>query len=182
MTRETGARPAAVAARVRARRHRPIAIQTVRSACGSTVVAAGIAAGLLALVAAFVGCGGPTGVATVTGTVTLNGQPLADAMVRFQPTSGGAPSAGTTDSGGRYELRHTRSTLGAVTGSHAVSISTFRAARPDAEPPEPSRPEQLPRKYNATTELTATVTPGGNTIDFQLEATGKILQPKQGDY
>ncbi len=71
--------------------------------------------------------------------------------------------------------------LGAVTGSHAVSVSTFHAARPDAEPPASSRPEQLPRKYNATAELTAPAKPGGNTIDFQLEATRKIPQPKQGD-
>jgi len=40
----------------------------------------------------------------------------------------------------------------------------------------------VPARYNRATELTATVRPGRNRIDFALEASGKVPQPKPGDY
>lgn len=129
-----------------------------------------------------VGCGGRGNTGTVSGVVTLNGDPLARARIRFQPETRGAPSSGFTDDVGRYELRFSRSAAGAVVGDHRVEISTFRAANPDADPPMPALAEQLPPKYNAVSELRAVVMPGSNTIDFSLEASGKIPQPKTGDY
>jgi hypothetical protein len=134
------------------------------------------------LLLATAGCGGTNGTGTVTGVVTLNGEPLPAARVRFQPESGGAPSAAVTDESGRYQLRLSRSRLGAVTGEHLVEITTFRKANPDAEPPRPAEPERLPRRYNLASELKATVQPGDNTVDFSLEATGKIPQPAKGYY
>ncbi|MFM8892413.1 MAG: hypothetical protein ACKOTB_12465 [Planctomycetia bacterium] len=143
-------------------------------------VGAIVASGLLLF--AVPGCGGTHGTGTVTGVVTLNGEPLPAARVRFQPESGGAPAAAVTDEAGRYELRLSRSRLGAVTGEHVVEITTFRKGNPDAEPPKPAEPERLPRRYNVASELKATVQPGGNTVDFSLEATGKIPQPAKGSY
>lgn len=148
----------------------------------ATPGAAGTIATMATLLLAMPGCGGTHGAGTVTGIVTLNGEPLPAARVRFQPESGGAPSAAVTDETGRYELRLSRSRLGAVTGDHLVEISTFRKANPDADPPRPAAPERLPHRYNLASELKATVQPGGNTIDFSLEATGKIPQPSKGYY
>lgn len=50
--------------------------------------------------------------APVTGTVTVDGQPLAGASLTFVPASG-RPSSGTTDSSGKYWLRYT----GAIEGT-----------------------------------------------------------------
>ena len=124
------------------------------------------------------GCGGPGNVAEVSGQVTFDSQPLADATVQFQPIAGNSPSAAITDSSGHYTLRYTRETEGAEIGEHTVTISTYLSGNEDAEPPRPAVPEKLPQKYNAKTELKATVKAGSNTLDFPLESKGKIVQPK----
>jgi hypothetical protein len=54
---------------------------------------------------AIIGCGGVKYV-PVSGVVTLDGKPLANAMVLFQPIGdqGGVGSTAKTDSEGRYKL------------------------------------------------------------------------------
>jgi hypothetical protein len=86
----------------------------------------------LLLLALAGGCGGGGAVAPVSGRVTIGGQPLADAVVTFQPireqdatTQEACGSVGRTDSSGRYELRLVApDKLGAAVGKHRVSIST----------------------------------------------------------
>jgi len=41
----------------------------------------------------------------VSGSITLNGEPVPGATVEFQPEGGGSPSRGVTNAKGRYELR-----------------------------------------------------------------------------
>jgi hypothetical protein len=144
-------------------------------------IASRLALALVAVALLVAGCGGPANVGVVTGVVTLDGQPLEDARVTFQPREG-SPSAGTTDASGRYELRYTRSVKGAVVGEHEVSISTFRPGNPDAEPRIERQPERVAARYNHKTELQAVVRPGKNQVDFALESSGKVPQPKPGDY
>ncbi len=127
------------------------------------------------------GCGGPDNVGRVSGKVTLNGQPLPGAVVRFEPVAGNAPSAGITNESGEYTLKYTREFAGAEIGKHTVRVSTFSGGDADADPPKPSSPEKLPAKYNAKSELTADVKSGSNTIDFPLEAAGPVSQPKAED-
>ncbi|MEQ8633710.1 hypothetical protein [Gimesia maris] len=120
-------------------------------------------------------CGGgsdtpPLG--TVTGVVTLDDKPLADAEVTFQPEKG-RPSLGKTDSEGNYTLVYTASDNGALIGPHKVLITTAVEAFSDesgAGNDREARPEILPPKYNAQTTLTAQVKPGANTIDFPLKS------------
>lgn len=97
----------------------------------------------------------------VTGTITLDNQPLSEAMVTFQPTSGGAMSSGATDESGTYEIFFNTETPGAVIGSHKVSIS-----KPDGE----AGPDLVPMKYNFQTTLTAEVSAGENVQNFELES------------
>lgn len=124
------------------------------------------------------GCGGPANVASVTGTVTLDGQPLADATVTFVPVeASGTLSRGTTDAVGRYQLVYDSSYNGAAIGEYTVSISTFSSGLPDADPPQPKIPEKVPAKYNLNSELKAAVTGGRNELDFALDGDGKIIQP-----
>jgi hypothetical protein len=105
----------------------------------------------------------------VSGTVTLGGQPLTDAEVTFAPESG-RPSAGRTDSSGRYELSYVMRTKGAKVGKHRVFIGwppdddDDGAARKTADRPK------IPARYNRQSELTADVKSGSNTYDFKLES------------
>jgi hypothetical protein len=123
----------------------------------------------LILLSLFVaGCGTGNDLAKVVGKVTLNGQPLEDATVEFQPTaSGGSPSSGVTDAKGRYELMYTFSRSGAMPGEHVVSIRTAGTYFDD-QGNELERPERVPARYNDQTDLKRTVQPGRNTIDFRL--------------
>ncbi|MEO2018121.1 MAG: carboxypeptidase-like regulatory domain-containing protein [Fuerstiella sp.] len=79
-------------------------------------------------IACCVGCGGggPTDqpdLADVSGTVTLDGKPLANAMVEFSPDGEGRPSTGTTSSNGSYTLQYTANHSGAKIGVHSVTVS-----------------------------------------------------------
>lgn len=71
-----------------------------------------LSAGVLWM-ATVVGCGN-SDLGTVTGTVHLDGQPLADAVVTFYPqgvdpaAGGGGASYGRTDETGAYELQYQR--------------------------------------------------------------------------
>jgi hypothetical protein len=99
---------------------------------------------------------------TVTGTVTLDGRPLADAVVAFTPEGPGRTSLGTTDAAGRYRLAYLRDIPGANPGRHVVRITTASV--------DEGRPEILPATYHRRSNLEAQVEPGDNTIDFALKA------------
>jgi hypothetical protein len=131
--------------------------------------------GLLALGLVLTGCG-PKDMGRVSGTVTLDGKPLPDAVIQFQPTNGERPSAAATDSAGRYELMYATTTKGARVGEHAVTISTYSEFKVDEETGNrsPGSPELLPAKYNIKSELKKTVEAGNNTIDFELDSKGEI--------
>jgi hypothetical protein len=131
----------------------------------------------LAVIIGAVGCGRRADIGRVSGTITLDGQPLPEAVVTFQPDPRGAPSRGITDSKGFYRLRYSHEHLGAPIGKHVVSVSTYRAANPDADPPRSAVPEKVPPRFNGESELRAEVSPGGNTIDFALGSQGPVPQP-----
>lgn len=111
----------------------------------------------------------------VEGIVTLDGQPLPNAVLIFQPESAGRPSYGRTDEKGWYELIFTAGNEGATLGKHMVAITTLTDGDPDADPPIPSSPEKLPGQYNSRTELTREVQPGKNPFDFKLSSEGEII-------
>jgi hypothetical protein len=115
-----------------------------------------------------VGCGGPAhpDVGRVSGAVTLDGQPLAEATVMFQPTQGRA-SIATTDKAGKYSLTYLDGVPGALLGTHKVIIRTEIPGE-DGQPPIAK--EKLPKKYHAQSELTAEVKPGSNKLDFKLDS------------
>jgi hypothetical protein len=79
----------------------------------------------------------------VSGRVTLDGQPLANAVVTFQPirdSSAEPPTAtgsvGQTDAEGRYVLRLVDPDIaGALVGEHVVTISTAMTSAVEGEPP-----------------------------------------------
>jgi hypothetical protein len=116
------------------------------------------------------GCGssGPK-LGKVSGTVTLDGKPLPDARIEFQPGPEGSPSEARTDENGHYELMYGPDKPGAIVGEHLVRISTARMELADELGREMiSHPELLPPRYNQESELKREVVAGSQTIDFEL--------------
>lgn len=114
------------------------------------------------------GCGGADhpDVGKVSGTVTLDQKPLAEATIMFQPPNGRA-STGTTDSNGKYSLTYIDGVQGAMLGTHKIIIRTEIPGE-DGQPPIAK--EKLPKRYHDKSELTAEVKAGSNTHDFQLSS------------
>ena len=117
---------------------------------------------------ALAGCGGEHfDVAPVSGVVTLDGQPLADARVGFEPRrKGDNPNAGPgsyakTDAAGRFELKTLDGQNGAVVTTHDVWIRTFIAPADRSGEIIEAAAERVPAKYNDATTLTFDVTPEG---------------------
>jgi hypothetical protein len=104
----------------------------------------------------------------VTGTVNLDGQPLPEANVEFQPVDpNGSPSFGFTDHDGEYELGYSLDRKGAVLGKHLVRIYTFRdETSREGVPVEV--PERLPPRYHEESQTHREVRRGNQRIDFQL--------------
>ncbi|MCR9115571.1 MAG: DUF4198 domain-containing protein [bacterium] len=114
------------------------------------------------------GCGNQ-GRGVVSGTVTLDGEPLPEATVEFQPDVG-SPSFGRTDANGKYVLKYTANKHGAEIGSHTVNISTFYI-KSEGEKRIPM-PEKVPAKYSNNEKLIREVTAGSQVIDFDLTTDG----------
>ncbi|WP_199195067.1 MULTISPECIES: carboxypeptidase regulatory-like domain-containing protein [Pirellulaceae] len=128
---------------------------------------------LLAGLAFAVGCGGggDPDVVGVTGTVTMDGEPLPNATVVF--VSGqGRPSGAITDEEGKYELNYTGNQRGARIGPNKVQITTAQGPTETMEgEPVAAVPEIVPVKYNDQSELEFEVTADGeNVADFDLES------------
>ena len=78
----------------------------------------------LLFVTALNGCSGGAEVPAlgkVTGTVTLDGEPLVGVNVVFKPAEGRA-AAGVTDATGKYTLQYDSENAGTMTGKNAVSM------------------------------------------------------------
>jgi len=129
------------------------------------------------------GCGkSPPGyvadLVAVSGTVTLNKQPLEGAIVTFVAQTGPSrSSAATTDELGNYSMTTSSAGEGVLPGSYAVVIS--KHVMPDGSPVPADVPpmdvgaeEQLADRYSsfAAPTLSAEVGDGGGTFAFDLQA------------
>ena len=54
---------------------------------------------------ALTGCGGDSKMATVSGAVTLDGNPVETGAITFVPANGNAPTAGGQIKDGRYSVQ-----------------------------------------------------------------------------
>jgi hypothetical protein len=120
------------------------------------------------------GCGDPKR-ASVSGSVTLDGKPLPNALVSFQPVGEGqvAPgpgSTGRTDEKGEYTLQVSGGGKGAVVGWHEVKISCpvgGGPSNPDEDRRTPQK-DRVPPRYKRKSALKFEVKPGSNTADWPL--------------
>ena len=116
----------------------------------------------------------------VTGVITYNGEPLADATVKFLPTDAtGSQSYGKTNEKGEYKLQTLlgAADAGTTPGEYKVTVDCITTVETGnmieengEEKPETVAESLIPAKYNnaETSGLTATVKPGDNTINFDL--------------
>ena len=121
---------------------------------------------ILALGCLIAGCNRGPQLGKIEGTVRLDGEAVEAASVIFQPDTG-APSMGTTDSEGHFEIMFEEGRPGAVIGQHKVTIQTYRFGLSEDRTPQIT-PERIPAKYNRQTELVREVIGGRQTFDFDL--------------
>lgn len=128
---------------------------------------------VVALLAVCIGCSGNDNLARVTGKVTLDDQPLGNALVVFSPLSGGTTSYGRTSAEGNYEMMFSDSEKGAWLGENAVRITTADVGTGSSS----ATKERVPTVYNTQTTLKAMVEKKRNVFDFSLKSSaGKIKQ------
>jgi hypothetical protein len=124
------------------------------------------------------GCGGPR-FASVSGKVTMNGKPLANALVSFNPipkpgsSEAGPGSIASTDANGEYTLKLTPDRKGALVGKHRVAITAMSTQGGESDTRQKSGRQPLvntiPGRYNEKSELTFEVPPDGtNQANFDL--------------
>ena len=129
--------------------------------------------------ALIVGCG--DGSATVSGTVTLDDQPIVGGpqmygTVSFYRADGsGAPAIGIIDASGGYTLK-TGTENRVEPGPYAIAIAVKRIDLPTTPEGMPRPHLVTPEKYASVTTsgLQAEVAPGSNTFDFQLDSETAI--------
>jgi hypothetical protein len=127
---------------------------------------------LTAVCLAFAGAAGSSedsGKGAITGTVTLDGQPLKSGLIRFKPADGSTPTAETTITDGEFSAQ-------VPLGEKRISISApkvvgKRKAYDTADSPTVDIVEELlPARYNAASELTLGVKGGRQSAEFKLES------------
>ena len=104
----------------------------------------------------------------VSGQVTLDGTPLAEGQISFMPSNGVGISTGGKITNGSYRVDVP---LGEMRVEVRAPIKVGERAAYDApdSPKVPITEEKIPVKYNANSELKATVVKGTNKADFKLE-------------
>jgi hypothetical protein len=112
-----------------------------------------------------IGCTGSPSFAPVSGKVTREGKPLADASVGFQPNASlnpGSGSYGRTDADGRYELKVvTTDEPGAVVGPHKVFVTPGGKVRDSKDDRALGYAKPIPFQFVVPPE-------GSTTADFDI--------------
>lgn len=112
------------------------------------------------------------------GRITLDGQPLAQAVVTFDAEDGQF-SYGLTDANGNYRLQLDSVQRGVTPGKKTVRISTTRkilglntseggGESDEADEGARQTVEKVPERYNKQSELTVEVTPSQTEYNFDL--------------
>lgn len=126
---------------------------------------------LVACLLPLAGCGKGVQRQGVSGSVTLDGKPIAKGTILFTPLAGG-PSAGGDIVAGRYELTEER---GPGLGKYRVEINAWRAQGTTSFDTATGAQDQLlvsmiPAQYNTASKLEREITEGrSNRLDFDLK-------------
>lgn len=137
------------------------------------------------LIGLVVGCGGGPPPIPASGTITFEGEPVADASVLFTPTGSGVearlPATGKTDAQGKFKLTTKTPGDGAIPGDYVVSVTpdTAEASEDDySEPAPPPFPEQFTSATGSTLKVTVA---SGGANDFPLSLDSSSPAPNTSD-
>jgi len=112
------------------------------------------------------------GLVKYEGTVTYNGEPLAEAMLSFSPTSGGRTAYAMTNAEGQFKVTTIDPDDGIVKGQYKVSASKYVVVGTIKHPEwgeEAISKNKLPAKYSAAeTPFTIDVTSKKFDVLFEL--------------
>gem|GEM_PF-237125 len=104
----------------------------------------------------------------VSGAVTLDGAPLADGTIQFQPADGKGPSAGANILDGQYRVKVTA-------GEKKVQILGFKTIgekryieNDPSTPMVPIKKPIVPKKYNEESTLVSSIAPDKVEQNFEL--------------
>src|SRR5438094_463558 len=118
----------------------------------------------LLLFAALAGCSRGPALGTITGTVTLDGQPVDGGLIKFTPADGNSQPEDAPVTGGKYTLKM-------PVGEKKVQIYWTKTSggKVDTASQGTERVVVLiPSKYNDETTLSYTVEKGQQTKDWAL--------------
>lgn len=111
------------------------------------------------------------------GKVTLDGKPLADAVVTFESLVDSTTANGLTNASGDYILMFDSVMAGVMAGKKTVRISTTKkvlglnsSEEGGGDEAQPKPAELVPARYNKDSELTVEVTSGKTTYNFDLKS------------
>lgn len=128
---------------------------------------------------------------SVSGTITLDGQPLKNAVVTFEAVDTGMFSYGMTNGSGNYELQFDSVKDGVTPGIKRVEISTTRkilglnsedeggGETEEGEATNDSAAETVPACYNHQSGLQVTVSDTQTKFDFDLKSDCSTTGPTQ---
>ena len=105
--------------------------------------------------------------ATVSGTVTIDGQPVKAGSIAFFAVDEKSPTTGATIADGQYAAAVPLG-LAKVQIRVAKVVGQKKLYNTPDSPMQPIMHEVLPRKYNDDTELQLEVKSGSNIKDFEL--------------
>jgi hypothetical protein len=119
------------------------------------------------------------GIAEVTGTITLDGQPLSHAQIQFSENErlGSSFCYGVTDTNGKYRMRIDSHRTGALPGDKIVRVWTTLRGNGINELMQGTYQDKeiIPIRYNRESELSVTVELAKRqTFNFDLESGGKV--------
>ena len=109
--------------------------------------------------------------ASVQGTVTFDGTPIDNGSITFVPESSGGQKASAQIKDGKYSIESER---GPSPGKYKVEVTWMKVppakkgADPDVQQGEGK--QMLPDKFNTATTLTADISSGSNTVNFDLKS------------
>ena len=128
------------------------------------------------------------GLIPIEGTITLDGTPLADAVVFYVREDGGKSYA-TTDEKGFYQMKYNSEVGGVLAGNTTVEISTTastgvlkKEVYDDNGAPKKKKKkkkELVPKAYNKESKLKITVAPDDRTYNFDLKSDGSTTGPTE---
>lgn len=120
----------------------------------------------------------------VSGNVTLDGQPLAGAIVTFTDTENRKMSYAQTDDAGNYELHFDKRAMGILSGEKVVEFSMEKKifgfntedegapSEEGASRAKKTSSDPIPKCYREKSKIVVNVTGEENVYNFNLKSDG----------